>query len=129
MIRPIVPLAVPPDGLLEELIQRALHLIRDQLGLFLALGLLAGTCWLLAARGLSGKRLTLWLLVPVLLTVTFVCWVGPDRLFPKEPYEGPELLILSENHAITLLDLPGGLCAVTAVLLGAWLIKGRVDEG
>lgn len=122
----IVRLAVNLDRLAYRIVQRALHLVRDQIGGLLLIGAICGVCWLLAARGLDGKRLALWLLVPVLFAGALVFLVGPDRLFPKQPYEGPHLLTLSENHAITLLDLPGVLCASTAVILGAWLIRGRL---
>lgn len=113
-------------GLLEQVIQWALHTVRDQLGIFVLLGALAGLGWLVAARGLHGPRLALWLLVPALLAGAFVCWLGPDRLFPKVPFEGPSLITLSDNHAITLLDLPGVLLALTAAILGGWLIRGRL---
>lgn len=120
-----VHLLVSLDRLAYRTIQWAIHLIRDQIGGILLLGVIGGLCWVLAARGLSGKRLALWLLVPVLLGGALVLWVGPDRLFPKKPYEGPELIVLSENHAITLLDVPGVFLAGSAVLLGGWLIRGR----
>src|SRR5690242_11284012 len=121
MNRAIVPLAATLDRLATRAIRWMLHLIRADLRTFLLLGVLIGACWLLAGRGLRGGRLALWLLVPFLVAGALVCWVGPDHLFPKKPYEGPQLLVLSENHAITLLDLPGVLCAATAIIIGAWL--------
>lgn len=118
-----------PRGPVRQGLQWALHLVRDNLALFLLLGLLAGVAWLLAARGLKGPRLTLWLLVPILLAGTLVCLIGPGHLFPKQPYEGPNLITVSHNHAITLLDLPGGLCAIAAAIIGARLIRERWAGG
>lgn len=62
-------------------------------------------------RGLAGLRRALWALVPMLFAVALVCWLGPGRLFPKELYEDPALLVVSRNHALTLLDRPGYACA------------------
>lgn len=109
----------------RRVIGGTLHLIRDHLWLVLLLGALLGVCWLIAARGLRGGRLAGWLLVPLLAAAALCCWLGPDRLFPKKPFEGPSIVVLSENHALTLLDLPGGLCAGVAALLAVWLITDR----
>lgn len=76
-------------------------------------------------RGLAGLRRALWALVPMLFAVALVCWLGPGRLFPKELYEGPALLVVSRNHALTLLDRPGYACAGGAVALAGWLLRGR----
>jgi hypothetical protein len=124
-----VPLATAIERLPRRVISRVLHLIRADLRTLLLLAVLLGVCWLLAARGLRGGRLALWLLVPFLVAGALVCWVGPNRLFPKKPFEGPQLVVLSENHAITLLDLPGVLCAASAIIIGVWLIRGRWEKG
>lgn len=102
-----------------------LRLIRDHLDVILILGLVACILWLVLAAGLRGRRLALWLLVPALLAVALACIVGPDRLFPKRPYEGPNLITLSENHAVTLLDVPGLLFGGAAVILVCWLLLDR----
>jgi hypothetical protein len=110
---------------MREAISWALRAIRLQLDVLVLLAVLAGAGWLLGARGLPGPRRALWILVPVLLAVALVCWLGPGRLFPKVPYEGPQLLVVSPNHALTLLDLPGLACAGAAVAIGAWLLWDR----
>ena len=89
------------------------------------LAVLAGAGWLLGMRGLAGPRRALWALVPVLFAVALVCWLGSGRLFPKVPYEGPALLVVSHTHAVTLLDLPGLACAVAAVALAGALLGER----
>jgi hypothetical protein len=125
MNRALAPLAATIERLPRQIIRWVLHLIRADLRTFLLIGALIGIGWLLAGRGLRGGRLALWILVPLLVAGALVCWVGPDRLFPKKPFEGPALVVLSENHAITLLDLPGVLCVASAAIIGAWLIWGR----
>src|SRR3954447_19038044 len=102
----------------------ALDAIRDGLGPLVALAMLACLGWLLAGHGLVGRRLLLWCLVPVLALAALVCLLGPGQLFPKA-LEGPTLLPLSENHAVTLADLPGALCAAGAILLGCRLLALR----
>ena len=82
--------------------------------------------WLLAGWGLRGRRLALWCAVPVLAGVALVFILGPGRLFPKEPYEGPILVEVSERHALTALDQPGLACGGAAGLLGAWLVWVRL---
>lgn len=104
----------------------AVRVVRLNLGAVLLLAALAGACWMLAARGLAGFRRVLWSLVPLLLAAALVCWLGPGRLFPKVPFEGPKVLVLSENHAVTLLDLPGFLAAGIAIGLGGWLLAERL---
>jgi len=66
--------------------------------------------------------------VPLLAAVALVCIVGPDRLSPKHPFEGPSLIILSENHALTVLDLPGFAAAIAAALLALWAIRARLRD-
>lgn len=113
---------------MTEAISWAARHIRNNLTLLLALAALAGLGWSLAARGLVGRRRALWLLVPPLFAVTSLCWAGPGRLFPKEPFEGPSLLHVAPGHSVTLLDLPGALCAVAAVALGGWLLLKRLRD-
>lgn len=104
----------------------AIHQIRSNLGWLVFLALLAGVAWALAARGLVGWRRALWLLVPVQLGAALVSFVGPDRLFPKRPFEGPILLTVSRNHSLTLLDIPGILWGGSAIALAAWLLYDRL---
>ena len=111
---------------MREAISWALLQIRTNLGSLVILTLIAGIGWSLAARGLAGWRRALWLLVPVLLVAALVCVIGPGRLFPKQPFEGPILLTISYNHALTLLDIPGFLWASTAMALGGWLLRDRL---
>ncbi len=94
-------------------------------------GLVAGgaaaiLCWLLFARGLRGMMLILWFVVPLLSIAAVVCFVGPGRLFPKDPYEGPTLVRLSGSHGLTALDLVGVACIGAAAALGAWLVLQRL---
>jgi hypothetical protein len=119
-------LAAGVERLPRDAIRWLLALIREQLALFTFLAVLVGIGWLLAGRGLRGRQRVRWYLVPLLAAVAFVCIVGPDRLFPKHPFEGPSLIILSENHALTALDLPGFAAAIAAGVLAlgeirAWL--------
>ncbi len=88
-------------------------------------GLLLLTVWLAAGIDLRGRRLATWLAVPALIGLALVFLVGPGHLFPKEPYEGPTLLVVSPTHALTALDLPGLACAGAAGLLGSWLVWAR----
>ena len=111
---------------MRETISWAVRQIRSSLDLLVLLAALGAIAWLLAARGLSGSRRILWSLVPLLLAAAAVGWIGPGRLFPKQPFEGPTLLKVSHNPALTLLDIPGILWAGTAVALGGWLILERL---
>lgn len=86
--------------------------------------MLVGAVWLL-----RGRQLLRWCLVPLLAAVALLCLIGPDRLFPKHPFEGPGLVILSENHALTVLDLPGFAAAIVAGLLALWAIRVRLRGG
>ncbi len=92
----------------------------------LVLGFLLLAAWLLAARGFRGRRLARWLAVPALLAVALVCLVGPGHLFPKYPFEGPQLLRVSTNHALTALDLPGLAAGGAGVALGARAVWERL---
>lgn len=85
-------------------------------------------CWFFAGWCLRGWRLLLWDLVLPLLALALVCVVGPGQLFPKEPYEGPRLIIFSPAHSLTLLDLPGFACAALAVVLACGLFLTRWRE-
>ncbi len=69
-----------------------------------------------------------WLVVLVLMVVALLCLFGPGRLYPKEPFEGPTLVEVSRRHGLTLLDLPGLVCAGSAIALGARLIWERISE-
>ena len=117
------------DPRLREVLRRVAHagivLVREHLGLFLALATLGAICWFFAGWRLRGWRLLLWDLVLPLLVVAASCVLGPGYLFPKEPYEGPHLITFSPNHALTLLDLPGFACAVLAALLACGLLLTR----
>ncbi len=92
----------------------------------LLLGLLLLAIWLVAAYGLHGRRLARWLAVPALLTVALVCLVGPGHLFPKYPFEGPQLFRVSTTHALTALDLPGLAAGGAGVALGVRAIWERL---
>ena len=111
---------------MRETISWAVRQIRSSLDLLVLLAALCALAWLLAARGLSGARRVLWSLVPMLLFAAAVCWIGPGRLFPKQPFEGPTLLKVSHNHALTLLDVPGLLWAAVAIALAGWLLGERL---
>ena len=91
-------------------------------------GLLLLAGWLLAGWGLRGRRLVLWLTAPVLLGLALVFLLGPGRLCPKEPYEGPTLIRVAQDHALTALDLPGLACAAAGLLLGRWLLWARLTR-
>ncbi len=91
----------------------------------LAVLVIAGLGWALAGRGMRGRRLALWLAVPVLVFVAALCIVGPGPLFPKGPHQGPTLVPLGTHHAVTGLDLVGLACLATAIALGTWLVRAR----
>jgi hypothetical protein len=112
-------------GTMREAVAWALRAGRTHLDALLLLAALAGSVWLLGARGMAGPRRALWLLVPALVAAALVCWLGPGRLFPKVPYEGPQLLVVSRNHALTLLDLPGLACAGVAAAIGGGLLWSK----
>ncbi len=113
----------------SELPRRLAHagvaLVREHLGLFLALAVFGAVCWFFGGWRLRGWRLLLWDLVLPLLAVALVCVVGPGYLFPTEPYEGPRLITFSPAHSLTLLDLPGFACATLAALLVCGLLLAR----
>ncbi len=115
-------------GPLRCLAHAGVSLIREHLGFFLALAIFGAACWFFAGWRLRGWRLLLWDLILPLLAVALVCVVGPGRLFPKEPYEGPRLITLSPAHSLTLLDLPGFACAALAALLACGLLLARWRE-
>jgi hypothetical protein len=121
----IAPLVAIVERLTRPVIRWGIALVRDHLGVFVALAALVALGWIIAGRGLRGRRLLLWQLVPLLAAAALACLVGPDRLFPKDPYEGPILLGLSENHAVTLLDLPAAALGGAAVALGVWSVGER----
>ena len=73
----------------------------------------------------TGSR---WLVVVVLVVVALLFLLGPGRLFPKEPFEGPTLVIVSKRHGLTVLDLPGLVCGTAAVVLGVRLFRQRSRE-
>jgi hypothetical protein len=109
----------------RALISATIAGVREHLAALLALGALACAAWLLGLRGLDGPRRRQWVAVPALLLVAVACLAGPGRLFPKVPWEGPNLVTLSSRHALTLLDVPGLLCAALALALAARLLAGR----
>ena len=111
---------------MRELISWGIRQVRDNLAALALLAGLAAIGWLLGGRGLAGTRRVLWALVPALAVGALVAWAGPGRLFPKIPYEGPILLPLSRNHAVTLLDVLGLACACVAAALGGWLLRERL---
>ena len=121
-----LPLVAAVERLSVDVIRWLRALIREQLLLLIFLAVLIGIGWLLAGRGLRGRQLVRWCVVPLLAGVALACIVGPDRLFPKHPFEGPSLIILSENHALTLLDLPGFAAAIAAGLLALRALKARL---
>ncbi len=82
--------------------------------------------WLVAAYGLRGRRLARWLAVPALLAVALVCLAGPGHLFPKNPFEGPQLLRVSATHALTALDLPGLAAGGGGIALGVRAVWERL---
>ncbi len=94
----------------------------------LMLGFLLLATWLVAAHGLHGRRLARWLAVPALLAVALVCLAGPGHLFPKYPFEGPQLLRVSTTHALTALDLPGLAAGGAGGALGVWAVWERLTE-
>ncbi len=130
----VVIIAIQPylGARFGESLRRFAHasvtVVREHLGLFLALAIFGAACWFFAGWRLRGWRLLLWDLILPLLTVALVCVAGPGRLFPKEPYEGPRLITFSPAHSLTLLDLPGFACAVLAALLACGLLLTRWRE-
>lgn len=109
----------------EVALQRIARFLRDELASFVWLALLLAVIWLLAGMGLRGHRLALWWAVPAFGAVALICLLGPDRLFPKKPFEGPSLIVVFENHALTLLDLPAFAAAGVAGVLALWLLRAR----
>jgi hypothetical protein len=122
------PLRAQLSGVLRRLVQLSVVLARDYLGLFLALVALLAVCWFFAGWRLRGWRLLLWDLILPLLAVALICVLGPGRLFPKVPYEGPHLITFSSTHSLTLLDLPGFASAALAVVLACGLLLTRWRE-
>jgi hypothetical protein len=116
------------DDPLRRLAHAGVALVREHLGVFLALAAFGAVCWFLGGWRLRGWRLLLWDLILPLAAVAVVCVVGPGRLFPKEPYEGPRLITFSPAHSLTLLDLPGFACAALAVALACGLLLARWRE-
>ena len=112
-------------GVPRRLAHAGIGLVREHLGLLLALLTIGAICWFFAGWRLRGWRLLLWDLVLPLLAVAAICVLGPGYLFPKEPYEGPRLITFSPAHSLTLLDLPGFACAALAALLACGLLLTR----
>ena len=113
------------NGPVADQIRWAIALVRTNLTLLLACAALAGVAWLIEGRDLAGTRRWQWRAAPGLLLLALLCLVGPGRLFPKTPWEGPILLEFSRQHALTLLDLPGLACIAAAVALGAHALAWR----
>lgn len=129
---PLVAIQYYPDtrfgGVLRRLAHAGIGLVREHLGLCLALALFGAICWFFGGWRLRGWQLLLWDLVLPLVAVALACVVGPGYLFPKEPYEGPHLITFSPAHSLTLLDLPGFACAALAVALACGLLLMRWRE-
>ena len=94
--------------------------------LVLAASIVALGAWLHQARGLIRRPLSRWLAVPLLLMAALACLLGPGHLFPKHPFEGPQLLRVSTTHALTALDLPGLAAGGAGVALGARAVWERL---
>lgn len=105
--------------------RRGIEALKDWGPTLLALGVVPLVAWLLLARGLRGAALALWLAVPPLSVAALVCFFGPGQVFSKAG-EGPILVALSNNHAVTALDLVGVACAVVAGALAAALVLWRL---
>jgi hypothetical protein len=83
--------------------------------------------WIASGLRLRGRLLAGWLLVPALIAVASVCIAGVKRLDPDESLEGPHLIRLGHDDAITLSDLVGVTFAGIACLLAIYLIWRRVQ--
>lgn len=118
------------DAALAGPIHAAGHLVfaflRARGPMLLAAGCVPVLAWLLCGRGLRGGWLALWLLVPEVLLLALLCFLGPGHLFPKNPFEGPVLVEVSRRHALTALDLIGLAYTGLAALLGAGLVWARL---
>ncbi len=112
-------------AVVEQALDTLTATVKDHVAGVLAVLVGAGLGWALAGRGLRGGRLALWLAVPVLVLIAALCIVGPGPLFPKRPYQGPVLVRLGTDHAVTGLDLVGLACLATAMGLGTWLVRTR----
>ncbi|HEX5166564.1 MAG TPA: hypothetical protein VFV93_14265 [Thermomicrobiales bacterium] len=89
--------------------------------------IVAGAIWVASGLRLRGRLLAAWLLVPVLIAVASVCIAGVKRLDPDESLEGPHLIRVAHNDAITLSDLVGVAFAGMACLLAMYLIWRRIQ--
>ena len=97
--------------------------------LVLAASIVAFGAWLYQARGLIRRPLSRWLAVPLLLVAALACLLGPGHLFPKHPWQGPQVVRVSTHHALTALDLPGLVCAGAAIVLAVRLVHERKRSG
>ncbi len=97
--------------------------------LLLAACIVALGAWLYEVRGLVRRPLSRWLAVPLLLVAALACLLGPGHLFPKHPWQGPQVVRLSAHHALTALDLPGLACAGAAIVLAVRLVRERARPG
>lgn len=87
-------------------------------------------CWAVAGRRLRGLPLVVWQLAPVLACAGVLCIVAPGHLIAKQPVEGPSVIELDANDAITVLDLTGiALCGLAALLAAALLPLRRSPRG
>lgn len=124
----VVGSRLAPDPAVERIARYGAWLLKAWFsvpGVLIVLGVL-GITWLVAARGVPGRLLPLWLLAPALWVVACLCIAGPGRLIPKEPFEGPVILRLARKDAVTALDLVGLACAALATLLAGGLLVWRL---
>ena len=121
---------MPVDRLvaIARRVARGVRILQEYSPLLLALSGAPLIGWLVAARGLRGRQLARWLAMPVLLFGAAICLLGPGHLFPKEPFEGPTLLRVSQSHAIVALDLIGLIAGGLGILLGAWAVWERLSR-
>jgi hypothetical protein len=82
--------------------------------------------WLVSGVRLRGRMLAGWLLVPALVAVACFCVAGQEHLFPDRSFEGPHLIRLGNDDAITLTDLIGVAVGGVALLLALELILRRI---
>jgi hypothetical protein len=119
------------DGPVASLSRRATALLHDYLTIpdvMIALSV-AILAWIIAGWRIHETRLLLaWASVPVGAVVAATCVAGPGHWFSKQPYEGPSIIPLGPDDAVTALDLVGIAIAVLTLLLAIWLVMYRVRQ-